>query len=454
MPTTPCSPGRSSDTRSIEYRTVRAAEAHQEAGLRDAPHPEALRVRVVHRRDGNVRLTPQDWVSDAPCRQHIADDLAADIVRLLSSPAEVVDRDIGGVEGEASPVRPGHIAVLVAANRHAAVVRDALDAVGVPAVISGAGSVFGAPIARDWLALLEALERPTSPARVRAAALSVFIGWSAAAGRHRRRGGVGGRLRPRPRLGRAAADPWRGDAVRVADPHRTDAGAAARTPRRRAPPHRPPPHRPAAPSGGDRRAPRGHRTHVVAAAADRRRRRRHRRRGSQPAPRVRLGGRAGADRSTAARASSSRSSTARTCGSRATSTSGIRRSTTTPANGDRRTIDVGGPDGPAFDDHRRQHVAEERGEELRLAYVALTRARHQAVVWWASSFGSRRSSLARLLFAGQAGMGTGELARAPSEDDVLDRLGELAALAPGAIGDRALHRAATGAGGPRSRRPA
>ena len=104
------------------------------------------------------------------------------------------------------------------------------------------------------------------------------------------------------------------------------------------------------------------------------------------------------------------------------------------ANGDRRTIDVGGPDGPAFDEHRRQHVAEERGEELRLAYVALTRARHQAVVWWASSFGSRRSSLARLLFAVQAGMGSGELARAPSEDDVLDRLGALAALAPGSIG--------------------
>ena len=60
-----------------------------------------------------------------------------------------------------------------------------------------------------------------------------------------------------------------------------------------------------------------------------------------------------------------------------------------PAAGDRRTIDVGGKDGPGFDDHWRQHVAEERGEELRLAYVALTRARHQAVVWWASRSGSR-----------------------------------------------------------------
>ena len=33
----------------------------------------------------------------------------------------------------------------------------------------------------------------------------------------------------------------------------------------------------------------------------------------------------------------------------------------------------------------RQYVVERRGEDLRLAYVALTRARHQAVVWWAGS---------------------------------------------------------------------
>ena len=47
----------------------------------------------------------------------------------------------------------------------------------------------------------------------------------------------------------------------------------------------------------------------------------------------------------------------------------------------------------------KQHVDEQRGEDLRLAYVALTRAKHQAVVWWAGSFDSRNSALSRLLFA-------------------------------------------------------
>ena len=82
-----------------------------------------------------------------------------------------------------------------------------------------------------------------------------------------------------------------------------------------------------------------------------------------------------------------------------------------PANGDRRTIDVGGKDGPDFSTNWQRYVEEERGEELRLAYVALTRARHQAVVWWATSFGSRESALGRLLFAPDGSM----LATPPSE---------------------------------------
>ena len=58
--------------------------------------------------------------------------------------------------------------------------RDALAAVGIPAVINGAGSVFATPVARYWLRLLEALERPTSSARVRVTAITPFVGWTVA----------------------------------------------------------------------------------------------------------------------------------------------------------------------------------------------------------------------------------------------------------------------------------
>ena len=69
-----------------------------------------------------------------------------------------------------------------------------------------------------------------------------------------------------------------------------------------------------------------------------------------------------------------------------------------PDAGDARTIDVG-LEGPDFDRHKQQNLVEQRGEDLRLAYVALTRAQHQAVVWWAGSWNSRDSALGRLLFA-------------------------------------------------------
>ena len=43
---------------------------------------------------------------------------------------------------------PGHVAVLVRRHRDAALVREALERVGVPAVINGAGSVFATPEAK------------------------------------------------------------------------------------------------------------------------------------------------------------------------------------------------------------------------------------------------------------------------------------------------------------------
>ncbi len=57
-----------------------------------------------------------------------------------------------------------------------------------------------------------------------------------------------------------------------------------------------------------------------------------------------------------------------------------------PANANRRTIDVG-LEGNGFAQHQKMELEEARGEDLRLLYVALTRARHQAVLWWAGALG-------------------------------------------------------------------
>ncbi|MDQ2897944.1 MAG: UvrD-helicase domain-containing protein, partial [Actinomycetota bacterium] len=163
----------------IVYRQVRAAPGHAGFRLRGAPGPAPMRVRIAQREDPAISLTPGGYVQKSSGREHICADLAADIVALLDAGASIEQR---GPEGEVlgtEPVRPGHLAVLVRTNRQAAMIRDALGALDVPAVINGAGSVFGTEPARDWLALLEALERPASVLRAHAVSLSPFLGWSA-----------------------------------------------------------------------------------------------------------------------------------------------------------------------------------------------------------------------------------------------------------------------------------
>ena len=64
-----------------------------------------------------------------------------------------------------------------------------------------------------------------------------------------------------------------------------------------------------------------------------------------------------------------------------------------------RTVDVS-REGAAFVRNQWLALVEQRGEDLRLLYVALTRAKHQAVLWWAGAFEAEQSPLGRLLFAG------------------------------------------------------
>ena len=54
-------------------------------------------------------------------------------------------------------------------------------------------------------------------------------------------------------------------------------------------------------------------------------------------------------------------------------------------------------------DATRRARAEDAGEELRLTYVALTRAQSQVVTWWGPSQNAANSGLSRLLFGRSSG---------------------------------------------------
>lgn len=163
----------------IAYRSTEAAEHHRESRLSGGRRSTPVRIRHVRRDTADAILTPNsgdlqmDWA-----RSFVARDLATDVVFQLSSRAEITDRAPDGNE-TVRVVQPGDIAVLVQRHKDADLVRDALAAVGVPTVVNGAGSVFDTGAAQDWLALLEAIEQPAATTRVRSASMTAFFGWTA-----------------------------------------------------------------------------------------------------------------------------------------------------------------------------------------------------------------------------------------------------------------------------------
>jgi exodeoxyribonuclease V beta subunit len=61
-------------------------------------------------------------------------------------------------------------------------------------------------------------------------------------------------------------------------------------------------------------------------------------------------------------------------------------------------LDVGGRSGPGRSERFRAAADEDAGENLRLLYVALTRAQCQVVLWWAPSHNTAASALQRFLY--------------------------------------------------------
>jgi exodeoxyribonuclease V beta subunit len=417
----------------IVYREVRATEGNQAPRLTGAPVAAPLRVRVVHHDAPGIETTPQGYTRVGPAREHVAEDLAADLVGMLSSGAEVEVRADDGTTLRHEPLCPGHVAVLVRTHRNAALVRDALEQVDIPAVINGAGSVFGTAPARDWLRLLEAIERPTARGRARTAALTPFLGWTAAEVAQADDDGweeVHRRLHHWARVLRLRGVASLTETITLVEglPASVLVGV-----------------------DGERRLTDlrhiGQLLHAAASAE-------HMGAAALTAwlrRRIDEAERDTADEERSRRLESD---------AEAVQVLTIHRSKGLefpvvlypylwestyvprerepiffhdPDNDDARTIDVG-LDGPDFPRHQRQHEAEQRGEDLRLAYVALTRAQHQAVVWWASSFDSRNSALGRLLFAREAdGHVRPKGSFTPDPDKATERFQALAGVAPGRI---------------------
>ncbi|WP_435769111.1 UvrD-helicase domain-containing protein [Nocardioides sp. SYSU DS0651] len=375
---------------------------HQESRLVGAPDPAPFRMRVVRRetfgRRGSAILPV------AKVRSHVARDLALDIRALIASDATFDGR----------PLQPSDVAVICYRHADLAAARSALQFVGVPAVIAGGGSVFATPAAGEWLALLEALEQPHRALRVRAAALTCFLGLDAAtldAGGDDLTDELGERLR-----GWAEALGRRGVAAVVEAA--TSGGMPARL---------------LGKVGGERtltdlrhigevlhEVAQRERLGVVALLAWLRQQVLEAREGRGAERTRRLDSDAAAVQLVTIHASK-----------------GLQYPVVyLPAIGDRfvgkpkrplfhdadgqRCLDIGGGGGPDWPDHCNRWAEEEAGEWLRLLYVAVTRAQSQVVAWWAPTKNAQASPLHRLLLRQAAADGSGLSAQVPDAPPVPD----------------------------------
>ncbi len=398
----------------------------------EAGRPEPL----LHSPDGPtaaVRLRvhpgptgPSTKVAKAdPLRESVAADVVRDIVRVLTDGSTLREKP----NGPARPVHPGDIAVLVRRNSDGERMRDLLVKAKVPTVLRAATSVFSTPAAMDWLVLLEALEQPHRIGRVRRLAVTDFVGRTASqvdSGGERAHDALAQQART---WANVLAE--RGPAALLAAVD-ADHGTFARL---------------LGESGGERRATDlRHICDVLHTAATNERlglvalltwlRRRI----------------AEADRDPGAERSRRLDSDAR-----AVQIVSIHMSkglefplvhvpfawarwvwddaevTLFHGPDGTRIRDVGGRGGPGWTEALRTGQEEDAGEELRLLYVAATRARSQLTLWWGRSTITEQAPLHRVLFT-PPGETPRQRVPVPDLDTAVAQLEQRAAVADGALG--------------------
>ncbi|NED97060.1 UvrD-helicase domain-containing protein [Phytoactinopolyspora alkaliphila] len=376
------------------------AARHQGSRLVAAPSNAPFRLRVV-RRDQH-RTGPDRTIGIDPLREHIARDLAADIGQLLSS----------GATYDGRTVRAGDVAVIVEAHKDARACRKALTEAGIPAVYSGDLDIFSSRAAQDWLCLLEAFDQPHRSGLVRAAATTMFFGETAAslhAGGEDLTDRIGQTLR-------TWADHLRVRGVGAVFEAARLSGMAERV---------------LAWRGGERdMTDLAHLAQLLHETA-------HRERFGLPALLAWLRQESAGKGRTTERTRRLDSDAAAVQIMTVWVSKGMQFPLVyLPFSFNRhifdddlllfhqdgvRSLDIGGKNGADYEANKKRWRAEVAGDDIRLTYVALTRAQSQVVAWWAPSWDEVNGGISRLLRGRKQGdpVVPESLDKAPSDDDVL-----------------------------------
>ncbi|MBI5656763.1 MAG: exodeoxyribonuclease V subunit beta [Geobacter sp.] len=149
----------------IGYRRVTPGSESQQQHLFPAAPPFVL---------WNYGCAGDGHPAKSVAEQMIASDVAAEVARLIrlgeSGEAMLADR----------PLHAGDIAVLVRKNYQGRLVQQALQRVGVPSVLHGTESLFSSAEALELWRVLSAIAGPANEPRLRGALATDLLGWTAA----------------------------------------------------------------------------------------------------------------------------------------------------------------------------------------------------------------------------------------------------------------------------------
>ncbi|MDD2582546.1 MAG: UvrD-helicase domain-containing protein, partial [Desulfuromonadaceae bacterium] len=155
--------------RDIPFRPVSSGRSANDLLLIDgAPDEQPLKLWIYPRNDET-----KTEVKPVAIRS-IVQAVAGEIARLLEP-----ERITITTSGEAHPLKPGDIAVLVKSHKQAGLVQGALSALGIPSVQQGSSTIFETSEALDLLRIFRAAEEPHREALVREALLTPSIGLTA-----------------------------------------------------------------------------------------------------------------------------------------------------------------------------------------------------------------------------------------------------------------------------------
>lgn len=156
--------------RDIAYVQVSAGRKGEAASLRVGSRPDAAKPLQIRWVATNTKPKPTVDV----VRPAIAEDLANHVATLLNDGRLPFVRD--GREPGERRVGAGDICVLVRNHADADPVVDALRGRAIPVVKSSVGSVVDSPAAEQWRLLLSAMAAPGDGRRVKALGLGWFVG--------------------------------------------------------------------------------------------------------------------------------------------------------------------------------------------------------------------------------------------------------------------------------------